>query len=150
VARIGRPIEVGHVAGRTRLAGQVVRAGGTEGGVVALSALHRDMESGQRKSGRRVVKGRIEPVGRAMALLTGLREVGLHVARIRRSLEVLQVAGDAGVAGQVVGTRRTEGGVVALRALQRGVESGERKSGGGVVERAVAPVVGRVALLAAL
>ena len=49
-----------------------------------------------------------------MALLTGLREPGLHMVGLRRALEIFQVAADAGRvrAGQVVVVVH-----VALRAL---------------------------------
>ena len=54
----------------------------------------------------------------AVALLAGLREVRLHVVRIRRALEILQVAAHAGRirAGQVVVVIH-----VALRRTARAV-----------------------------
>jgi hypothetical protein len=39
-----------------------------------------------------VIKGCIRPVARAVALLAGLRETRCDVVRIRRALEILQVA----------------------------------------------------------
>ena len=71
---------------------------------VTLRALHGRMRAGQRKPGRRVIKSRARPRRRVVTLSTGLREAGLHVIRIRRALEVFQVAADAGGirAGQVV------------------------------------------------
>ena len=39
-----------------------------------------------------MIEGRVRPRDRVVALLTSLREAGLHVIRIRRALEVLQVA----------------------------------------------------------
>ncbi len=42
-----------------------------------------------------MVKGRARPGGGAVTLLTSLREARGNVIRIRRALEVLQVAADA-------------------------------------------------------
>jgi hypothetical protein len=44
-----------------------------------------------------VIKGCARPRSRAVALFASLREPGLHVIRIRRALEVLQVTRNAGV-----------------------------------------------------
>ena len=62
-----------------------------------------------------------------MTLLTGRREVRLHVVRIRRGVEIVQVAADAGRvgSGQVVVVID-----VALRALQCRVRPGEREARG--------------------
>ena len=51
-----------------------------------------------------MVESRAGPGGGGVALLTSLRETGLHVIGIGRTLEILQVAADAGRvrAGQVV------------------------------------------------
>ena len=112
---------------------------------VALCALQRCMCTGQRESRRRVIEGRVAPSGGGVALLTGLREIRLHVVRIRRSLEIFQVAADAGSvgAGQIVVTIH-----VALRALQRRMRACERESRGRVIEGRVAPRCRSVALLA--
>ena len=66
-----------------------------------------------------------------MALLAGLRESRLHVIRIGRALEILQVATDAGRirAGQVVVVVD-----VALRALHGGVRPGQREARRRVIE----------------
>ncbi len=64
-----------------------------------------------------------------MASLAGLRELCLHVVRIRRALIVLQVAGHARRGRQVVVAVH-----VALRAGQRLMRSGERKSYRAVVK----------------
>ena len=65
-----------------------------------------------------MIEGRAGPVGGAVALLAGLRKSRLYVIRIRRALEVFQVAADAGSirAGQVVVAVH-----VTLRALHTGV-----------------------------
>ncbi len=82
-----------------------------------------------------------------MALLTGLRESRADVVRIRRSLEVLQVATDAGRVGggQVVVPIH-----VALYALHAGVRAGQREPSGRMVEGCIGPRRGVVALLAGL
>jgi len=49
-----------------------------------------------------MVKGRIRPGTRIVALITGLREIRSNVIRIRRSLVVLEVAGHACRAIQAV------------------------------------------------
>jgi len=86
---------------------------------VALAALHRGMEAGEREARGGVVERAIAPVGGRVALVAGLRESSLHVIRSSRALEILQVALHAGAAGQVVGVVH-----VALRALQRRVRAG--------------------------
>ena len=49
-----------------------------------------------------MIKGCIRPVAGAVALLTGLRETRRHVVRIRRALEILQVATHARRSGDRV------------------------------------------------
>lgn len=49
-----------------------------------------------------MVEGRIQPGGRVVALVAGLRKIRRDMIRVRRSLEIFQVTGDAGGAGQVV------------------------------------------------
>ena len=71
---------------------------------VAIGALPRrdNVRTGQRESRAVVVKGRIEPSAGAVALIAGLREIRRDVVRISRALVILEVAGHAGGAGQVV------------------------------------------------
>ncbi len=93
VIRICGALEVLQVAthaSRVR-AGQIVIAV-----YVTLRTLQRRMRAGQREAGGRMVKGRARPGGGAVALLAGLREARGNVIRIRRALEILQVAADAG------------------------------------------------------
>ena len=94
---------------------------------VALRALHRGVRSRQREPGGRVVKIRASPGRGAMALRTRLREARLHVVRLGRPLEVIQVAADAGRirAGAVVVAIH-----VALGALNGRVSTREREAGG--------------------
>ena len=94
-----------------------------------------------------MIKGRACPRGCVVALRTGLRKCGLHVIRIRRSLEILQVAADASRigAGQVVVAIH-----VALRALHRCVRPRQREPRSGVIKRCTVPRSRVVALLAGL
>ena len=105
------------------------------------------MESGQRKSSGCVIEGRRGPVGGGVALLAILREARRRVGRVIRVVEVGLVTVDAGC------IRRSQIVIavhVTLRALQRGVETGQRESGGRVIEARAAPIRGVVALLASL
>ena len=108
------------------------------------------MRPGQGKSGRRVIEGRTLPTGGAVALLTGLRESGLHVIGIGRALEIGQVALHARSAGKAVGATRAECRVMALRALQRSMRAGQHEPGRVVIESRAVPVRGAVALFASL
>ena len=98
---------------------------------VALRALHRRVRPGQREAGRGMVKIRIQPRGCAVALLTGLRESGTDVVRIRGAIEIIQVAAHARRirAGQVVIAIH-----VTLHALHGCVGAGQGEAGGGVVK----------------
>jgi len=114
---------------------------------VALRALQRRMRARQREACGRVVERRIPPRRSRVALLAGLREIRLHVIRIRGPLEILQVATDAGRvrAGQVVVVVD-----VALHALDAGVRSRQGESRGRVIKRRACPGGRAVALLASL
>ena len=97
------------------------------------------------ETGGRVVEGCLRPRRRVVTLLTGLRESRLHVIGIRRSLEILQMATDAG------SVRRRQVVVsvhVTLTALHRRVSTGQREAGGRMVKRGVVPCRRRMALLA--
>src|SRR5262252_664097 len=80
---------------------EVIRAALERRGM-ALGALQRGVRSVQGKAGTRMVKGRTTPIGRVVALRTILREIRLHVIRIRRAGEVRLVTGVAGGAGRQV------------------------------------------------
>ena len=112
---------------------------------VALRALHRRVRARQREARRGMIKVRTRPRRGVVALLTGLRERGLHVIGLCRPLEIFQVAADAsGIrAGQVVIAIH-----VALRALHRRVRPGQREASRRVVKCRVIPRGRAVALLA--
>ena len=98
-----------HRRGRRVVVGLMAADAGSRGDVVvvvdvtvrALTRRH-GMRSAQREPGGAVVEGCIQPTGRVVTLLTGLREIRRHVIRIRRALEIFQVAGHARGARQVV------------------------------------------------
>ena len=152
VVRAGRSVEVRLVAGVAGgAARQVISTGRAECGVVALSALQGGMRTCQREACCGVVKGCAAPVSGVVTLQTGLREVGLHVVRIRRALEIGHVACDTGRrVRQVVCAARAERGVVALSALQGGMRTRQREARCGVVKGGAAPVGRVVAVLTAL
>jgi len=114
---------------------------------VTLCAGHCRVGPRQRESRGRVIEGRVCPRNGVVALLTGLREAGLHVIRIRGSLEVLEVATHA----RRVRVRQVVVVVdVALRALHGRVRTAQGKSSGRVIERRVIPRRSRMTLLAGL
>ena len=114
---------------------------------VAVSALARRncVQAGQGESGGIVVKRGIQPGSRVVALLAGLRKIGRDVVGIGRPLKILQMAGNARRAGQVVIVVDV---TIGAQAGRNHVASGQRESGGGVVELCVEPTVGAVARLA--
>ena len=142
MAGIGRALEIRHVAGHARSIAAVERVVAIH---VTLRTRHGGVEPSQRKAGCGVVKAGSSPVSSVVALLAGLREVGLHVVRIVGGLEIGQVAGHASCVcdGVVVVD-------VALRALHAGVGTRQRESGGGVIELGRHPRGGVVALLTSL
>ena len=114
---------------------------------VALRALHRRVGPGQREAGGRVIKRRVQPTRRAVALLAGLREARTDVIGVRGPLEILQVAADTSCirAGQIVVAIH-----VALGALHAAVRAGQREAGGRVIKIRARPCRRVVALLAGL
>ena len=144
VVGVGRALEILQVAAHASCicAGQAVVVVH-----VALHALHGCVRAGQRESRRRMVKTRARPRSRVVALRAGLREPGLHVVRLRRALEVFQVATDA----SRVGTSQVVVPIhVALSALRGRVRPGQGEPGGRVVEIRAHPRGGVVALRAGL
>jgi len=114
---------------------------------MALHTSGRRMSTGQRKGClRRVIEGRRRPAGSGVAQRTGLWESGSDVVRVRRRLEVLQMAGL---------TRRTQRRVLVIHmtrsAGDRCVFPGQWESRAGVVvECRRNPRRGCVACLAVL
>lgn len=100
---------------------------------------------GELEARRRVVERGGLPCRGAMAALAGLRKSVLHVIRIRGALEILEVARDAGGAGQVVVPVD-----MTLRARGAGVRSGQREANQIVVKRRRRPGGGGVTGLAGL
>jgi len=142
VVRTGRSLEILQVAvdaRRLRVRHVVVVVD------VALRARHRRVRAGQRETSRGVIERRGRPRRRVVALLTGLCEARLHVIRIRRSLEILQVATDA---GRVRGGQVVIAVHVALRALHRRVRTAQREAGRRMIKRRIVPRRRVVALLA--
>jgi hypothetical protein len=144
VIGIRRALKVIQVAGHARRAGQVVVV--IDVAIGALARRHR-VQSRQRKPGAVVIEGCVQPGAGAVALLAGLREIRRDVIRIRRALEILQVAGHARRTRQVVVVVD-----VAIGALPRrhGVKSGQLKPSSAVIEDCVQPGTGAVALRAGL
>ena len=144
VGGIGRPVVIVLVARITESAGQVVIV--VDVAIGTLPGRYR-VGARQRKSSAVVIKGRVQPRSRVVALITALREVRGYVIRIGRSLVVLQVTRHAGRAGQVVVVVH-----VAVGALPRWrrMHARERKSSAVVVECGIQPRTRVVALTAAL
>ena len=140
--RIGRSVEVRLVAADACgvCAGQIVIVV-----YVALCASHGRVSARQRETGRRVIERRVIPRRSVVALLAGLRESRTDVIRIRRSLEIFQVAAHASCRRQVVVIVD-----VALSTLQSRVRTGERESGVVVIKGGLCPRRCVVALLASL
>lgn len=137
---IGGVVVIGEVAGHAGRVCQVVIVVD-----VALRALQRGMRSGQGETGGTVIENRPRPGNCAVAAVAGLRITQLRVVGIGGALIILEVAIHAGAAGQAVIVVD-----VTLRAVERGVRSGQRPSGGGVVEYRARPRSRVVALLASL
>ena len=99
VIRIRRALEIFQVAGHARRTRQVVVVVD-----VAIGALPRrhGVKSGQLKPSSAVIEDCVQPGTGAVALRAGLREIRRDVIRIRRALEILEVAGHARRARQVV------------------------------------------------
>src|SRR5262249_36216676 len=141
---VGRALEVLQVAGYAGGAGQVVVIVNV---AVGAGARRHGVQAGEREPGAVVVELLVCPVGGLVTLLGSLREIRSGVIRIGRALEVLQVAGYAGGAGQVVVIVNV---AVGAGARRHGVQAGEREPGAVVVELRVCPVAGVVTLLAGL
>ena len=144
IHRRGRVVVIRLVARDASSAGQIViivdvavRTGSRRHGVTA-----REWEPGSA-----VVKRGIEPGAGSVALVTGLREIRADVIGIRRSLEVLQVARNAGVRGQIVIVVDV---AIGASTRRHRVQPSEREASAVVIKRGVEPSAGAVALVAGL
>ena len=122
VWRVGGPVVIGLVAVPAVPVGQAVIVVG-----VALCALQAGVRARQREAGAGVVEGRAGPV-RDRGTVTQraiLREACRLMRRIRRPVEIVQMAVDAGGAAQCVIVVQ-----VARRALLGGMQSHQSEPGG--------------------
>ena len=94
-----------------------------------------------------MIKVRARPGSRVVALSASLREAGLHVVGLRRSLEILEVTADASRVGAGQGVIAIH---VALGALDAGVRAGQWEARSGVIEGCRRPGGRGVALLTSL
>jgi len=138
------PLEVLQMARHAGIGSQVVIVIDV---AISASSRRHSMLAVERKPGAVVVELRVRPVAGVVALLAGLREVRSNVIRIGRALEVVQVAGHASCAGQVVVIVDV---AVGAGTWRHGVQAREREPRAVVVELRVRPVAGIVALLAGL
>lgn len=101
---------------------------------------HRGVIAGQLEGRARMGERRPRPVRGGVARRAILRETGGRVRRIGRSVVIRLMAIPAG------GARQVEIVVyVALGALKRGMETGQRETGGRMIESSAQPVGGGVA-----
>ena len=135
-------VVVGQVTGDAR------RVGGAQSVIavhMALRAEHRGVRPGEGETRRGVVKRRIGPRGGGVALQAGGREPRLHVVRIRRPLEIRQMATDAICVGQIVIIIHVTQSTLHCRVRPR-----QRKAGVVVIECGICPGCSIVALLTSL
>ena len=111
---------------------------------VAIGTLPRrnGMGSGERESRLGVIECRGLPRCSVMADIACLREAASHVVGIRGSLEILEMAGNASAAGQVVVIIRV---AIGTGARRNGMGTGQREVDAGVVEGCRRPTCGGVA-----
>lgn len=112
---------------------------------VTVGAGDAGVRTGQRERRVVVIEGRWGPCGGAVADVALLREADRNVIRIGRTLEVFEVAANAGGRGQIVVAVG-----MALSTLQIGVRSGEREAGGRMIKGRGSPISGAVADLTLL
>ncbi len=144
VIRIGGSLEILQVAAHAGRGGEVVVVVDV---AVGAGARRYRVQAGEREPGAVVIKRGIQPGAGVVALVAGLREVRRHVIGIGGSLVVLQVAGRAGRAVQVVIVVDVAIGAGARRDR---VQSGKREPGAVVIKRGIQPGAGAVALVAGL
>ncbi len=112
---------------------------------IGASARRHHVVSRQWEARAGVIEGRIQPGRCGVALLAGLREVRRRVVRIGRALVVLQVARDAGRRGDVVVVADV---AVGTESWWHGVQASQSEARARMVELAIGPQIGVVALFA--
>lgn len=115
--------------------------------VVTVCALARGngVRARQREIHHRMIKGCRRPRCRCMALGTVRGEVCCHVAGVGRTLEIFQVAANAGCRSQVV---IVVGVAIGAQPRRNGMSSAKRKSHRIVIEVRAEPGVGGMAVFA--
>ncbi len=141
---LGGSLEILEVARDASVGSQVVVVIGV---AVGASPRRHSMRAGEREVDAVVVEGGRRPACGGMAGVAGLRKSACNVVGIRSSLEILEVARDAGGAVQIVVVVDM---TIGAGARWHGVQSGEREPGAVVVELRVRPVAGGMTLLAGL
>jgi hypothetical protein len=109
---------------------------------VALLTIGREMRAGQREYRARMIEGGRLPRGGVVAYGAVVRERSGHMIGTRRRGEARGVAGVTGGRKILILSVR-----MALRAGDSGMCPGQRKAGGGMIERRI-PIGGRMAGLA--
>jgi len=139
VVRIGRALIVSKVTAHARRIRNVVVVVNV---AVGAQTRRNGVHARKRESGTVVVERCIGPRRCVVALLAGLREVSGDVVRIRGRLIILQVATDAGRAGEVVVVINVAVGAQPGRDC---VAAGKRKSHRVVIESGIKPGIGAMA-----
>ncbi len=114
---------------------------------ICASSRRYGVQAGQREACAVVIEGRVHPVRGVVAGIAGLREIRCHVVGTGGALEILQVAGYAGSACQIVITVDM---AIGAGTRWHGMQAGKRKACGGVIERGIQPRACAMALLASL
>ena len=112
---------------------------------VSAGARRNRVQSSQREAGAGVIECCVHPVCGVVALVAGLREVRRDVIRVRRALEVLQVATDASCRIQSVIIVDV---AISAGAWRHRVQASQGEPRGGVVEFPIGPLRRIVTLLA--
>ena len=134
VVGIGCSLEVLEVTGDASRARQVVIVVDV---AIGAGARRYGVQAGEGKTSACMVERRVHPVRGVVTLLAGLREVRGDVVGIGCALEVLEVAGDASRARQVVVVVDV---AIGAGARRNGVQAGKGEAGAVVVERGIKPV----------
>ena len=144
IYRRGRIVVIGLVARHAGRARQIVVVVNV---AIGTQPRRHQMRAAEREPGCAVVEGRIQPARRAVARVASLREIRRDVIRVRRPLEIGQMAGDAGRTIQGVVVVHVAVGTLTRRHC---MQTGQREASAVVVEGRVQPrrcAVARVASL---